>query len=445
MATTVEGLFNLPTAQQAGQKYLEGMMSSPAQLNQLSLLQQAVAMGRDAGAGVGYTAGRLLGGKAPDEVRIEGVNQAMAEATQMGGTDAEMYANLAKGLAARGLTQDAMAATEKARAAKRDEQAMTLAASQEERAVLGEKRAVSAEQRALLEEQRRVIAAQQQEAEYKQRMKIYPLEIQEKDLAIREREKALNGPIGEVTLAQEALVKGIDPQTGEPLTAEGRRALTARLAQATMVINAEVDKLARERADHELKMKVYESKIAENNAQAASAKANLGMSKFTRVAKIQVPGFTPMDKPTSYEVGTMNGYGQVRGKDGILYNNVNEAARAQGIIGGDGAPTTTAVNPAAPAADKKAEPEEALLKSFVNQQPANNAGTPQVNNQQATSAAPVRSTDGGKTFTLDVPSEIRDPSVPYYRMIKNPAAGLANKKFNSRQEAQEAYMNATRK
>lgn len=346
MATTVEGLFNLPTAQQAGQKYLEGMMSSPAQLNTLSLLQQAVAMGRDAGASVGYGAGRLLGGKAPDEVRIEGVNQAMAEATQMGGTDSEMYANLAKGLAARGLTQDAMAATEKARAAKRDEQAMTLAASQEGRAVSAEGRAVSQEERSLLEEQRRVLAAQQAKAEYEQRMKMYPLEIQEKDLAIRTREQALNGPIGEITIAQEALTKGINPKTGQPLTAEDERALRARLAQAILVINNEADKLARDKAEHERKMRVYDSQIAENNAQAANANATRGMSAFKQKATIQVPGFTPMDKPTTYEVGTMNGYGQVRGKDGNLYNNVNEAALAQGI---GGAAATTPAAPAAPA------------------------------------------------------------------------------------------------
>jgi hypothetical protein len=354
-ADTVGTLFNLPTAAQAGQQYLEGMMSSPAQLNQLSLLQQAVAMGRDAGAGVGYTAGRLLGGKAPDEIRIEGVNQAMAEATRIGGTDAEMYANLAKGLAARGLTQDAMAATEKARAAKRDEQAMTLAASQEARAVSGEARDVSAEQRALLEEQRRVLAAQQAKAEYEQRMKIYPLEIQEKDLALRKREQDLNGPIGEVTIAQEALTKGINPKTGQPLTDTDARDLRARLAQATMAINAEADKLAREKAEHELKMRVYDSQIAENKAQAANADATRGMSAFKQKATIQVPGFTPMDKPTTYDVGMMNGYGQVRGKDNVLYANVNEAARAQGIGGtATASPAAVPAAPAAPAANAPA-------------------------------------------------------------------------------------------
>jgi hypothetical protein len=353
MATTVEGLFNLPTAAQAGQQYLEGMMSSPAQLNQLSLLQQAVAMGRDAGAGVGYVGGRLLGGKAPDEIRIEGVNQAMAEATRIGGTDAEIYANLAKGLAARGLTQDAMAATERARTAKRDEQAMTLAASQEARAVKGEDRAVSAEQRALLEEERRVLAARQASEEYKQRMKIYPLEIQAKDLALRKAEQDLNGAMGEATMAQEALTKGVNPKTGQPLTAEEERALRARLAQALLAINAEATRITQERAEHELKMKKYEADINQSNAAAAASKTASGMGAFKQKATIQVPGFTPMDKPTTYEVGTMNGYGQVRGKDGNLYNNVNEAARAQGIGGAAEAP---AASPASPAATPAAKP-----------------------------------------------------------------------------------------
>ena len=343
---TVGTLFNLPTAAQAGQQYLDGMMSSPGQMNQLSLLQQITAMGRDAGSMAGYGAGRLLGGKAPDEIRIQGVNEAMAEATQMGGTDAEMYANLAKGLATRGLTQDAMAATEKARGAKRDEQAMTLAASQEGRSVEEAKLRAS-------EEQRRVLAAQQADAESKQRMALYPLDIQEKELAIRKREQDLNGPIGEVTLAQEALAKGIDPQTGEPLTAERERALRARLAQATMVINNEAANLAREKEIHELKKREIESKITENQAQTASANTNRGMSAFKQKATIQVPGFTAMDKFETRDVGWMNGYGQVQGKNGLFYANVNEAARAQGFIGGD-APAAAAANPAAPAANPAA-------------------------------------------------------------------------------------------
>jgi hypothetical protein len=356
MATTVEGLFNLPTAAQAGQQYLEGMMSSPAQINQLSLLQQAAAMGRDAGAMVGYGAGRLLGGKAPDEIRIEGVNQAMAEATRIGGTDAEMYANLAKGLAARGLTQDAMAATEKARSAKRDEQAMTLAASQEARAVSGEARDVSAEQRALLEEQRRVLAAQQAKAEYEQRMKIYPLEIQEKDLALRKREQDLNGPIGEVTIAQEALTKGINPKTGQPLTDTDARDLRARLAQATLAINAEATKLAQERAEHELKMKSYEASIASSNASAKAAGARAASGDFTK-AVYSDPD--PMN-PKGIFVGYANKKGEIIGSNGLPYPNRDDAIRAQ--LGG-GAPTAPAA-PAAPAANAPAKKPVKPLSEF---------------------------------------------------------------------------------
>jgi hypothetical protein len=294
----------------------------------------------------------------------------MAEATRMGGTDAEMYSNLAKGLASRGLTQDAMAATERARTAKRDEQAMTLAESQEARAVKGDVRADEELALRRLEEERRVIAAKQAEAEHKQRMEIYPLEIQEKDLAIRKREQDLNGAMGEYSMAQEALVKGINPKTGQPLTDTEARELRARLAQATLAINAEATKVAQEKEKHEKQIKVYDSQIAENNAQAASANAARGMGAFKQKATIQIPDF--MGKPTTYKVGTQNGFGQVKGNDGNLYNNVNEAARAQGIgAPADGAPATTA----APAAEKtEAEPDFSLLPNWLTNKPQ--AGAP---------------------------------------------------------------------
>ena len=62
----------------------------------------------------------------------------------------------------------------------------------------------------------------------------------------------------------------------------------------------------------------------------------------------------------------------------------------------------------------------------------------------ARSSAPIRSIDGGRTYTLDIPQEIRDPSVPYYREIRNPIAELGRTTFRSRQEAEQAYLNATR-
>jgi hypothetical protein len=53
---------------------------------------------------------------------------------------------------------------------------------------------------------------------------------------------------------------------------------------------------------------------------------------------------------------------------------------------------------------------------------------------------PLQTTDGGKTFTLDVPDTIRDPSVKYYREVPNPvAAALSGKSFKSAAEAEAAY------
>jgi len=54
----------------------------------------------------------------------------------------------------------------------------------------------------------------------------------------------------------------------------------------------------------------------------------------------------------------------------------------------------------------------------------------------------VRSHTGGKDYFLDIPETIRDPSVPYYRMIPNPLASLAGRKFGSYDEAVQAYDNA---
>jgi hypothetical protein len=54
----------------------------------------------------------------------------------------------------------------------------------------------------------------------------------------------------------------------------------------------------------------------------------------------------------------------------------------------------------------------------------------------------VRTTDGGKSWFLDIPKTIRDPSVPYYREIPNPKAALADMKFPSRAAALEAITTA---
>ena len=125
MASDVMTLFNMPTQQELGQRYLDSQMVSPAQMGNQGLLQQVVSMGSNAGAGIGYGAGRLFGGATPEQVRAKGIDEAMQAVQSMGLTsDAEMYSALSKQLAARGLTQDAFMANKEARTAMRDEQLM---------------------------------------------------------------------------------------------------------------------------------------------------------------------------------------------------------------------------------------------------------------------------------------------------------------------------------
>jgi len=125
MASDVMTLFNMPSQQELGQRYLESRMISPAQMGNQGLLQQVVSLGGNAGAGLGYAAGRLLGGATPEQVRAKGIEESMMKVQGMGfNSDAEMYSALSKELAARGLTQDAFMANKEARAAMREEQVM---------------------------------------------------------------------------------------------------------------------------------------------------------------------------------------------------------------------------------------------------------------------------------------------------------------------------------
>jgi hypothetical protein len=125
MASDVMTLFNMPSQQELGQRYMDSQMISPAQMGNQGLLQQVVSLGANAGTGLGYTAGRLLGGATPEQVRAKGIEEAMAIVQGMGLTsDADMYSALSKQLASRGLTQDAFMANKEARAAMRDELAV---------------------------------------------------------------------------------------------------------------------------------------------------------------------------------------------------------------------------------------------------------------------------------------------------------------------------------
>lgn len=59
--------------------------------------------------------------------------------------------------------------------------------------------------------------------------------------------------------------------------------------------------------------------------------------------------------------------------------------------------------------------------------------------KDSTPSAPVRSTDGGSTWTLDAPKTMRNPAVPYYQEIANPLAKLSGQTFKSRAEAEAAW------
>ena len=325
MATTVEGLFNLPTAAQAGQQYYEGLLTSPGQMNNLSLLQQLSALGANAGAGIGYAGGRLLGGKTADEVRIQGVNEAMAEATRMGGSDAEMYANLAKGLAARGLTQDAMAATERARTAKRDEQAMTLAASQEGRAVSQEGRAVSAEQRA-------IDAADQAKKEFEQKTKLWPDALKKSALEVQTAEETLRGDTGNKNFYQQALTTGVNPATGKPLTAVEIEMAKGKIIDIDNKIATAASEL-KIKQDHSTAQLAHWKAMEAQGANANQiAREKMNQENFSQPASIQVDAEFPGAPPVKLYVGAINPKtGKVRGKDGNIYNSVNEAAKEQNI------------------------------------------------------------------------------------------------------------------
>lgn len=127
MATDVLSLFNMPTQEQLGRSYLEGMLTSPQQMGAQSLLQQVVSLGGNAGAGIGYGVGRLMGGMTADEVRAKSIDDAMRTVQGMGfGTDAEMYGALSQELARRGLTQDALQARNAALKSMQAEEQMRL-------------------------------------------------------------------------------------------------------------------------------------------------------------------------------------------------------------------------------------------------------------------------------------------------------------------------------
>ncbi len=63
----------------------------------------------------------------------------------------------------------------------------------------------------------------------------------------------------------------------------------------------------------------------------------------------------------------------------------------------------------------------------------------EVERYQSGGKVPLRTTTGGKSWFLDVPETMRDPSVSWYREIPSPLAVLSGKEFATAAEAEAAY------
>ena len=99
MASEILGLFGGKNPQQLQQDYLSGLMVSPAQMGNQSLLQQLIATGANAGAKMGYGGGRLLGGKVAGEVEAAYIDEAVKIGNAVKGTPAQKMKAVADALA----------------------------------------------------------------------------------------------------------------------------------------------------------------------------------------------------------------------------------------------------------------------------------------------------------------------------------------------------------
>lgn len=115
MASDILGLFGAKSPQQLQQDYYSGLMTSPAQMGTQGLLQQLISTAGNAGAMMGYGAGRLLGGKVAGEVEASYLDEAIKSASAIKGTPAEKMQAVAEYLANKpGMGAQAMKATEEA-------------------------------------------------------------------------------------------------------------------------------------------------------------------------------------------------------------------------------------------------------------------------------------------------------------------------------------------
>lgn len=280
MATDVLSLFNMPTQEQLGRSYLEGMLTSPQQMGAQSLLQQVVSLGGNAGAGIGYGVGRLMGGMTADEVRAKSIDDAMRTVQGMGfGTDAEMYGALSQELARRGLTQDALMARNAGLKAAQAEQSM-----ETERQRLG----LSQQELAIRQE------AAQREAE------LAPLKIESLKLDITNKRE-------EQKTTEEQLAEAL--KQGNTARAEG---LQRRL-------DAYKNEIAFK--ERELKVRERQAGASEMQAQAAVNRAD-ALANQESFTKTEVAEFIPGMKTVIGKYSAKQN--KYMANDGSLFNTRQE-------------------------------------------------------------------------------------------------------------------------
>ena len=125
MASEILGLFGGKNPQQLQQDYLSGLMVSPAQMGSQGLLQQLISTGANAGAMMGYGAGRLLGGKVAGEVEAAYIDEAVKAGNAVKGTPAEKMQAVADALADKpGMGKQYLMALNEARKLKAEDMTM---------------------------------------------------------------------------------------------------------------------------------------------------------------------------------------------------------------------------------------------------------------------------------------------------------------------------------
>lgn len=141
---------------------------------------------------------------------------------------------------------------------------------------------------------------------------------------------------------------------------------------------------------------------------------------------------------------------QVDQKAGLMALDQQKQQQAQQMMAQQAQQTPQAVPEGVPAPQPQAQAQPAMMASGgiarlpIDPRMTDYAEGGVVAFADGGDVAPVRTTTGGKSYYLDIPETIRDPSVPFYREIPNPRyAALSKREFATAAEAKQAYDTAS--